>query len=290
MRFHQSWYRAHVLQLPWGTGPRPKEERELGSMLRTEDAAKGANFLTPEIHAAANQRLAGGVGLVEKYRLLHNMLSSQPMCFNLFAPMVTDLDLATRVFDALLPDDVEQVSLVTFEHAPVPPSDYLDDKTAFDCYVEYVRQGGGRGLAGIETKLTEPFSPKRYDSPAYRRWVERPDSPWPETSWGSLAEVSHNQLWRDHLLAIAMLRRDGSPYESGCLVLARHPMDVHCTTIAERYGQLLKKSDTTFMDCPIDRIVDAIEVNADDSQKRWFVDFRRRYLDLSLSEKDWGER
>ncbi len=24
MRFHQSWYRAQILQVPWGTGPGPK--------------------------------------------------------------------------------------------------------------------------------------------------------------------------------------------------------------------------------------------------------------------------
>lgn len=24
MRLHQSWYRAHVLQVPWGTGPTHK--------------------------------------------------------------------------------------------------------------------------------------------------------------------------------------------------------------------------------------------------------------------------
>ncbi len=34
MRFHQSWYRSNMLRLPWGTGPRPKDTRKLGSMLR----------------------------------------------------------------------------------------------------------------------------------------------------------------------------------------------------------------------------------------------------------------
>jgi len=256
-------------------------------MLTSADAADGANFLTTEIREAANRRLADGVGLVEEYRLLHNMLSSQPMCFNLFAPMATDLDLATSVFGALLPDGVKSVTMVTFEHAPEPASDYLNDRTAFDCYVEYVRQDGGRAFAGIETKLTEPFSPKRYDGPAYRRWVERPDSPWPEESWESLAEVSHNQLWRDHLLAVAMLLRDGSPYKFGCLVLARHPGDEECERVVERYERLMRKDDRMFVDCPVDRIVDAVEANADDSQKRWIAEFRQRYLDLSLSEEAW---
>ena len=49
MRFHQSWYRANVLRVPYDTGPGPKHTAKFGNMLARKDGAKGLNFLTPEI-------------------------------------------------------------------------------------------------------------------------------------------------------------------------------------------------------------------------------------------------
>ena len=97
MRRHQSWYRAAVLQLAAGTGPSKNSTRVLGNMLPADAARRGSNFLRPAIHEVALARLREGGGNVERYRLLHNMLSSQPMCFNLFAPLVRDPALATRL-------------------------------------------------------------------------------------------------------------------------------------------------------------------------------------------------
>ncbi len=52
-------------------------------MLTGESANAGLNFLTPGIFALAKRRIEEGRGVVEPFRLLRNMLSSQPMCFNL---------------------------------------------------------------------------------------------------------------------------------------------------------------------------------------------------------------
>ena len=157
IRFHQSWYRARVLGLPWGTGPMPHSKRELGSMLTREDGAAGRNFLSPELFELGQARIAEKTGTVDEFRLRHNMLSSQPMCFNLFGYLELNLDLATRTF-AALDSDVAQVTDVRMEYAPEPAADYLADRTAFDAFIAYERKGGGKGFFGIETKLTEKFS------------------------------------------------------------------------------------------------------------------------------------
>src|SRR4030042_3566117 len=97
MRKHQSWYRAYELHLPYGTGPGPNDTTSYGNMLTRVDGEAGRNFLTQEIYEVVLDRIAQGSGAVEKYRLLHNMLSSQPMCFNLFGPLVRDHDLAKNL-------------------------------------------------------------------------------------------------------------------------------------------------------------------------------------------------
>ena len=288
MRFHQSWYRATVLGVPWGTGPNPKSKRELGNMLTGESGKNGLNFLTPEIFDVARHRIEDAKGTVEVYRLLHNMLSSQPMCFNLFGLMVNDHDFATEVFKRILPCEVEKVIHVAIEFAPEPADEFLADRTAFDAFVEFVRPDGKRGFVGIETKLTEPFSQAHYDRPAYRRWVEQERSPWPKEYWSRLDDLQYNQLWRDHLLTVAMRDHPKSTYVCGYLMLVRHPADTHCVQAAQAYQHILKDGDTSFMDYPLDRLLDtmkpAIRTN---SQHQWLTQFQNRYLDLMLSEKDW---
>jgi hypothetical protein len=83
MRLHQSWYRAAVLQVPCGPGPNMLSTSLYGSMLRREDGERGLTFLTPEIAALALLRQREFPRGIKRHRLLCNLLSSQPMCFNL---------------------------------------------------------------------------------------------------------------------------------------------------------------------------------------------------------------
>jgi len=257
-------------------------------MLTRESGAKGLNFLTPEIFTVAKHRIEEARGTVDVYRLLHNMLSSQPMCFNLFGPMVTDHALATRVFRLILPQEVEKVTNVAIEFAPEPASEYLGDRTAFDAFVEFMRPDGQRGFVGIETKLTEPFSQTHYDGPAYRRWVERAESPWPRENWCRLDKLLYNQLWRDHLLAVAMRDHSNSLYASGYLMLVRHPEDTECLQASQTYQQLLYPREISFLDYSLDKLLTHIgTVIVKDAERRWLVEFTNRYMNLTLSEEDW---
>ncbi len=297
MRFHQSWYRANVLGVPYGTGPKAGDTSEWGNMLTRESGAKGLNFLTPDIFEVIKHRLEDTRGTIDKYRLLHNMLSSQPMCFNLFGPLVVNHDLATKVLKLILPNEVKKVIDVKIEFAPEPACEYLDDRTAFDAFVEFIRADGKYGFVGIETKLTEPFSQKNYDTSAYRHWTELNDSPWPKESWSRLADISHNQLWRDHLLAVALRHHPKpslhpkSPYACGFLMLVRHPEDEQCAQTINAYKKLLKQPiDKSFLDYPLDKLVakmDSCVKDTDTTLKDWLAEFRGRYLDIHLSKKEW---
>jgi hypothetical protein len=252
-----------------------------GNMLRREDGVAGRNFLTPAIHQVALRRLEDSSGTVEPFRLLHNMLSSQPMAFNLFGPLVDDLPLATCLARALWGRQIAKVTRVEIEWAPTPSSEYIGDRTAFDASVEYELVSGGLGFVGIETKLTEPFSQAHYDIASYRRWMDA-DSPWRADAAGEVDNVRHNQLWRDHLLAWAMLRHADSRYKEGRLAVVSHPLDEKCAATVAGYRDLLR-DEATFQDLPLDRLVATWAPLARGSQ--WLNDFTLRYLDLSQSEE-----
>jgi len=286
MRLHQSWYRARILGVPCGTGPNRNSSAFYGNMLTQEDGARGLNFLSPVIFDIARRSVAKGKGAIEPFRLFHNMLSSQPMCFNLFAPLVDNLDLATRLWRLVLPNEVNRVLGVLIEYAPQPPGEYLDDKTAFDAYVEYERLDGKLAFVGIETKLTEPFGRSHYDGPSYRRWMHGPGSPWRQDARDKVADKSHNQLWRDHLLAWAMLNHRCRPYERGLLMLVRHPDDGDCAAIVRGYRKLLRQDDDTFIDMPLDKLIGIWQrAPLAGEWRQWLARFEFRYLDLDASEE-----
>lgn len=295
MRFHQSWYRAMVLKTPYGYGPGRASKNEYGNMLTLEAACLGLNFLTPAIFEEVKERLQDPTGLVDSYRLLHNMLSSQPMCFNLFGPLKRDPELAAQLFRIWCPD-LARVTGICFEYAPGPAGNYLDDRTAFDAFIEYERSNGGRGFIGIETKLSEPFSPNRYygspedpQSHKYQRWMKKPASPWLDNAWPEVAAQRHNQLWRDHLLAIAMLQKEELGYAGGKFMLIYHPDDKRCAAVVTAYKELLKPADETFLAVSLKDVMDKLEplVVSTDAHL-WVSRFRQRYLDLEASEKDWN--
>jgi hypothetical protein len=286
MRRHQSWYRATLLRVPCGTGPKVHNKNFFGNMLRPEHGEQGLNFLTPAIHAVAVERLRQNKGAVEPYRLLNNMLSSQPMCFNLFGPMVRDPELATRLWQQVLPGRVAEVTQVCIEYAPTPAEEYLHDRTAFDAFVEYRRPDGKLSFVGVETKLTEPFSEKHYDREEYRRWMRKPGSPWRREAANRVDEVQHNQLWRDHLLSVAMNNHPGERYVDGQFMLVRHPGDAECKAVVRGYQALLRTEDESFLDMPLDELIATWDnaVGEGDEAEAWLKAFTLRYLDLAASK------
>jgi hypothetical protein len=108
-----------------GVHVRPSDDGDIvtpfGSLLSSEAAQAGRNFLTPEIHTFVRRELImreeGAYYEVE--RLFGNALSSAPLTMNIFAPLAMDLKLATSVFRLLLPTFVQDVKGIRFETSPL---------------------------------------------------------------------------------------------------------------------------------------------------------------------------
>jgi len=282
MRRHQSWYRADVLRLPYGTGPKSTDTTLYGNMLDAHGEALGANFLSPEIAEVAEARIAASPG-VEPFRCRRNMLSSQPMCFNLFGPLQRDLALATRLIRALLPDEVAEVLDVRIEYAPGPNREYLDDRTSFDAFFGYRRIDGERAFLAIETKLTESFTTTRYSKPRYLELTEREDSLWRRGAWSVLSSSETNQLWRNHLLVEAVRTHPENPHGvAGRSVVVRHPVDQDCAGAVENYRALLVAPDASFADWTLDHVIRTWKAaSRSAAELSWLVAFERRYIDVS---------
>jgi hypothetical protein len=283
MRRHQSWWRAAVLGLDYGPGPSVSSATRYGNFLTTADAEQGANFLTPQIFDVVRRRLAERTGAVSRDRLLRDLLSSQPMCFNLFAPLVDDLDLATRLVGALLPGEIERVTGVRIEWAPTPKREYLDENTAFDCFIDFRLPDGSSSFLAIETKLTDSFSKQRYDAARYLRVTRHHPEFWDASRLEHLNDARWSQLWRNHLLAVVLVDHPDPPYTSGRVAVVRHHLDDEGAVAVAAYKGLLHDPDVV-SDLTLDRIVAAWRPLAETPQQaEWLDAFHERYVDLSAS-------
>lgn len=291
--------RARLLQALWREHrgfPIGEYERRpgvpLGSMLPSTFAtASGANLLTANTLAAARREVgakqAGSGQHIAESRLWCNLLSSQPLAFNLFAELEVDLDLATRVLRRLWPDRVARVTRIAFEYSPGRGSPtYTCDKTAFDVYVEHATPGGGRGFVGIEVKYHEALG----DAPAKHRSrydeVTRAMGCFKSGRMSDLGREPLEQIWRDHMLAGSMLLDAAARWETGLYVFL-HPGDNgQCCAAVQLYRNHL--SDTrTFDAVTLEAVVGAIEAETDAA---WIRDVRDRYLGWEKIQRALAER
>ena len=175
-----------------------------------------------------------------------------------------------------------------FEYAPEPARDYLNDRTAFDAFISFTRPDNQPGFIGVETKLVEAFSAKVYSSPRYNHWTEHTLSPWPAEARPRLQSIEINQLWRDHMLAVAMQLAPGSSYGPGRFLLVYHPLDVECATALNVYKTLLKPEDRSFIAVPLDILIEKWKQSVNTAaEKQWLTNFSFRYLDLQASEAEF---
>lgn len=287
MRFHQSWYRANMLKLPYGTGPQKHHTNYFGSMLTEEDGNRGQNFLSSEIFLLAKKRAEEGTGTVDVFRLFCNLLSSMPMCFNLFGPLKNDLQLASKLLKTLLPGQIGEVTEIVFEYSPSPRKDYLNDRTAFDIFVEFETPERLPAFIGIEVKLTEPFSPTKHENPRYDFWTERPDSPWKPECRGQLVEKNVNQLWRNHLLVQSLLGVQKDKYSKGFFMTIYHQDDIECVKSLDKYLSLLEEGHNA-SHFSLEDIRNLWQPLIQGTENEiWFDAFVVRYLDMSASKAEF---
>ena len=280
-RLLQSWYRQKVLSAPPGKATSGRRRDLVGSML-DEDWSRehpGKNFLDPEVAAYVEKRLlqirAEG-GTADPDRLRRNLLSSQPLCFNLFGFLRQRKDAAAAALQEALEITIADVTLIEVEWAPCPHP--LCDRTAFDAYVEYRTGEGEPGFLGIETKYTERFSPKRYEKTRYTEITEAPGSGFRPGAAEQLADPLTNQLWRNAMLA---LEHQKSGFGEALSVVLHADGDEDIGEAIDTFRDQREPPETLLRVVTYERLIAAIEAEAEPDVADWCRRFRKRYLDLS---------
>ena len=154
----QSWYRHEVLRVGPGVD---LKGRPIGSLLRANNvvADPTLNFLhRPELAKITTDRIADTSGTVDADRLRRNMLSSQPLCVNLFGPLCRWMGgFTAEALQEVLHLDLAVISPPRIEWNPTPAEQFLRGPNRIR---RVLRVHPGRWSAGSSrsTKYTDSFS------------------------------------------------------------------------------------------------------------------------------------
>ena len=176
--------------------------------------------------------------------MMRHTLRSEHIPWNIFFPMSLSDDMkkhAKDVFNTIIEQvspylpKIKHISAIKIEYAPKDETAtkapftncYLNDRTSFDTYIDYVAEDGEKGGIGIEVKYTEEgYHPSEKEKIAaiieYKKTEHRyfdvmkksayytptafmPDDKYPNL-WSPLVSNELRQIWRNHLLGASMVQ------------------------------------------------------------------------------------
>ena len=255
--------------------------RVLGSRLSPDDALRGRNFLTPDIARITRRETAyREIGaLIDEQRLWTNLLSSQPLTFNLFGRCRANFDYAADLFALLFPDFIRRVDHVAFEHSPGrgDPS-FLGDGTAFDLFVTGTSPDGHPAFISWEVKYAEAVrQPLRGARLRYRELAQvhalhtDPDA-------AVLVSEPLGQFTAEHLLA-ALIRDKMGDGTKGIFAVLAPRQNREAWIAINQYAALVRDdAPVGFRALELESVISAIaQVERDDLATR----LRERYIDFA---------
>lgn len=262
-RRQQATWRANQ---QFEAGEQPKGQPN-GSTLADEVGRAYGNFLSDDIKGAVRRRVDSTQKwqTLNETRLRNHLLSSMPMCFNLFGELDGYPDRLTAagaaLFGTTAPGD-----RIEFEWSPgrVDPA-YTGDRTAFDVALFFGDPAiGGQTVIGIETKYHEHAVKEKEPNamsrmPRYREITERAIAERNvfKPDWESrIVGTALQQVWRDHLLLLALLQHPSKQFADGRYVLVYPAGNTSFAALADAYAAVLD-DQSTFQAATVEELIGA---------------------------------
>lgn len=294
------------------------------ALLKWDDAKDGIIFyegyrkqILNEIRTLREAGLYAPSGM-----MMQHTLRSEHIPWNIFFPMTLSeekKDHAKTVFNKLIgmvsPEllKIKEIVAIRIEYAPKDEQAteepytkcYLNDRTSFDTYIEYIAEDGKKGGIGIEVKYTEEgYHPgktekeaaiTKYQDPRFRYldvmkksafYIPAsflPDDKHPKL-WSPLVSNELRQIWRNHLLGASMVQHGDISY---FLSLHLYPQgnihfhgDGNHMGAVEYYRQWLgTEGKRTWMAITFEELFQLMQENYTDQEgTNWVNYLKERYL------------
>ena len=222
--------------------------------------------------------------------LFSNMLRSEHIPYNIFTPMEKDLDAAIVLFNEVIGGGISCINNIHIEFAgqSADRSEYLNDGTSFDSFIEYTSIDGSIGGIGIEVKYTENGyrigDKEKAD-------IEKPDGAYKiiseESNYfissldtKSFIKANHlRQIWRNHILGYSMLKKGEIKRFHYIHLYPEGNRHFHKYAVPEYKQLLTEQGRNSFIDLTYESLFKLINSHFKrKEQKEWLEYLRKRYI------------
>ena len=251
-RLHQSAYRAKVLKVGFDKYGNRLTESAGRALLNYYDGLGVREALRQRYPTYSKSRDA-------------DMLRSEHIPFNLFAPLIGRPELTNRLLYRILGVELLPPYQIELEWAPKPAEKYLGDRTSFDTYIKGTDDHGQVVGVGIEVKYTEqgyrlgPSEALRVKNPGSTYWTTtRESGVFTNGGCKLLATDDLRQIWRNHLLGLKM--RAVGDLDRFISVTIFPSGNGHMSRALSRYqGLLTDEGKSDLLGCTFERYIDFLE-------------------------------
>ena len=251
-RFHQSAYRANVLKVGFDKYGNRLTEAAGRALLNYYDGLSVQDTLRQRYPTYSKSRDA-------------DMLRSEHIPFNLFAPLIGRPELTNRLLYRILGVELLPPYQIEPEWSPKPAEKYLGDRTSFDTYIKGADDHGRVVGVGIEVKYTEqgyrlgPSEALRVKNPGSTYWTTtRESGVFTNGGCKLLATDDLRQIWRNHLLGLKM--RAVGDLDRFISVTICPSGNGHMSRALSRYqGLLTDEGKSDLLGCTFERYIDFLE-------------------------------
>jgi len=259
-----------------------------GNMI-TEGEVNGKNFYFPETFAYAKWRVQSRLKdeTFDVYRLFNNLLSSMPMAFNLFHPLMMLKAENPALVDSIIRNafpnisSIYRVQEIGLEFIPTPTVSYTRDKSAMDAFIRFQDKVGNNYLIAIETKYTDSLGTNTASNHKYQFEIISELNMFTPEAVNDIKEGHSkiSQIIRNFILAKKLGAIHGLKGVYSVVMAPKY----HPTTICEiktLQSQLNEESRERVFALSLEVFISAIRVQCVGKYKTWIDWFWERYLNF----------
>ena len=274
-RLHQSKYRAYKLNVPFD---------KFGNYLTNKDASNGLNFYDDfNVFQEVKKRYPN-----YSRPLYANMLRSEHIGFNLFAPFKSNLEFCKNVFNIFVGGQIQSIDRIEIEYAPFPAEKYLNDKTSFDTYIEFTHTDNQKGIIGIEVKYTEHEyklkSGSKQETDILNKnsryyAISKQCGLYKPNSTEKLISDKFRQVWRNQLLGESIIIEDNDKFKHFTSLTIFPKGNQHFIETSEEYQNMLTDKRNRFVSLTYEDFLSTCDkFKPNEKFEKWINYLRKRYL------------
>ena len=217
------------------------------------------------------------------------MLRSEHIPYNIFTPMEEDLSAAALLFNEIVGGGISKINFIRIEFAGIADkTEYLNDGTSFDTFIEYTSVDGSIGGIGIEVKYTENGYPigakEKLDiedkNGLYYHMTKR--SRWYIPTLDTLSFIKANhlrQIWRNHILGYSMVQRGDIQHFHHVHLYPQGNTHFHEHALPEYKALLTDSGKASFIDLSYESLFELMgKFFISENNQDWLKYLQRRYI------------